>query len=132
MSSAPDHHAGDPDLHHAWNDYFWPCLLVGNDERRGCSPSRWACSGRRPRRQPGLGRADGRGLVAALPILILFVVFAKKDRQLDRLLRHQVSHPSPDQQPRSPRRGDNAKGPTNDGKNAQEIGSRAAGAAALA
>ena len=69
MSRGADHHAGDPDLHRAWNDYLWPLLVGQRREGRvltvalGCLPSP-----RHPGR-PGLAGLMAATLVAALPIL---------------------------------------------------------------
>jgi multiple sugar transport system permease protein len=61
-----------------WNEYFWP-LLVGNDEQtRVLTVAIGVFKSQTPAGSPDWAGLMAATLVAALPILILFFMFAKK------------------------------------------------------
>ena len=61
-----------------WNEYFWP-LLVGNDEQtRVLTVAIGVFKSQTPAGSPDWAGLMAATLVAALPILILFFLFAKK------------------------------------------------------
>ena len=91
---APDHHAGDPDLHRRLERVL---LAAAGRLRPTASRVLTVALGVFKSQTPQTG-PDWAGLmaatcVAALPILVLFIVFGQADRQLHRLLRHQVRQP---------------------------------------
>lgn len=78
MSTAPMVTLGILTFINMWNEYFWP-LLVGNDEQtRVLTVAIGVFKSQTPAGSPDWAGLMAATLVAALPILILFFLFAKK------------------------------------------------------
>ena len=61
-----------------WNEYFWP-LLVGNSEQtRVLTVALGVFKSQTPAGSPDWAGLMAATVVAAIPILILFLLFAKK------------------------------------------------------
>lgn len=62
----------------AWNEYFWP-LLVGSDESvRVLTVALGVFRSQTPQGQPDWAGMMAAALLAALPILLIFVIFSRK------------------------------------------------------
>ena len=84
----------------SWNDYFWP-LLVGQQENvRVLTVALGVFRSQTPQGGPDWAGLMAATLIAALPMIILFLL-RQADHQLHRLLRDQVTHdPSTPDTPR--------------------------------
>ena len=61
-----------------WNDYFWPFLVGTNEQTRVLTVAIGVFKSQTPAGSPDWAGLMAAVLVAALPILILFMIFAKK------------------------------------------------------
>ena len=61
-----------------WNDYFWPFLVATNEQTRVLTVAIGVFRSQTPAGSPDWAGLMAAVLVAALPILILFMIFAKK------------------------------------------------------
>ena len=61
-----------------WNDYFWPFLVGTNEQTRVLTVAIGVFRSQTPAGSPDWAGLMAAVLVAALPILILFMIFAKK------------------------------------------------------
>ena len=61
-----------------WNDYFWPFLVGNNEQTRVLTVAIGVFKSQTPAGSPDWAGLMAAVLVAALPILILFMIFAKK------------------------------------------------------
>lgn len=78
MSSAPVTTLAILTFITAWNDYFWP-LLVGNTEQtKVLTVALGVFRSQTPQGSPDWAGLMAATLVAALPVLILFIAFARK------------------------------------------------------
>ena len=62
----------------AWNDYFWPLMVSYSDSSRVLTVALAVFKSQTPQTGPDWAGLMAATLVAALPMLILFVVFARK------------------------------------------------------
>jgi multiple sugar transport system permease protein len=62
---------------YAWNDYLWP--LVSAQRNPSASRSRWASPAIQSNfaQSEGLGRVMASGVIASLPVVILFLMFQR-------------------------------------------------------
>ena len=74
-----------------WNDYFWPFLVGTNETDPGAHRGHRRVPVPDPAGSPDWAGLMAAVLVAALPILILFLALRQEGRQLDRLLRREVT-----------------------------------------
>jgi multiple sugar transport system permease protein len=61
-----------------WNEYFWPLLVGGAENTRVLTLAIGVFKSQTPAGSPDRAGLMAAVLVAALPILILFLAFAKK------------------------------------------------------
>ena len=61
-----------------WNDYFWPFLVGTSEQTRVLTVAIGVFKSQTPAGSPDWAGLMAAVLVAALPILILFMIFAKK------------------------------------------------------
>ncbi len=78
MSSAPIVTLGILTFINMWNDYFWPFLVATNEQTRVLTVAIGVFRSQTPAGSPDWAGLMAAVLVAALPILILFMCFAKK------------------------------------------------------
>jgi multiple sugar transport system permease protein len=62
----------------AWNDYFWPLLVGNNEQTRVLTVALGVFRSQTPAGSPDWAGLMAATLVAALPILVLFIAFARK------------------------------------------------------
>jgi ABC-type glycerol-3-phosphate transport system permease component len=62
----------------AWNDYFWPLLIADDPSVRPLTVALGVFEQASPETQPDFAGLMAAALVAALPMLLLFVVFGKR------------------------------------------------------
>jgi multiple sugar transport system permease protein len=62
----------------AWNDYFWPLLVGNNDDTRVLTVALGVFRSQTPAGSPDWAGLMAATLVAALPVLVLFIAFARK------------------------------------------------------
>jgi multiple sugar transport system permease protein len=62
----------------AWNDYFWPLLVTSDDSVRPLTLALAVFKQSSPQAAPDWAGLMAATLVAALPMLILFMVFGKR------------------------------------------------------
>ncbi len=62
----------------AWNDYFWPLMVSYSDESRVLTVALATFSAQTPQTGPDWSGLMAATLVAALPMLLLFMVFARR------------------------------------------------------
>ena len=78
MSSAPIVTLGILTFINMWNDYFWPFLVGSSEQTRVLTVAIGVFRSQTPAGSPDWAGLMAAVLVAALPILILFMIFAKK------------------------------------------------------
>ena len=61
-----------------WNEYFWPLLVGTSEQTRVLTVALGVFKSQTPAGSPDWAGLMAAALVAALPILILFLMFAKK------------------------------------------------------
>ncbi|MFC9536781.1 carbohydrate ABC transporter permease [Streptomyces sp. NPDC056975] len=62
----------------AWNDYFWPLLVANNEQVRPLTLALGVFQQASPTSQPDFSGLMAATLVAAIPMLLLFVAFGKR------------------------------------------------------
>ena len=62
----------------AWNDYFWPLLVGNNEQTRVLTVALGVFRSQTPAGSPDWAGLMAATLVAALPVLVLFIAFARK------------------------------------------------------
>jgi multiple sugar transport system permease protein len=62
----------------AWNDYFWPLMVASDSRVRPLTVALGVFQQASPETQPDFAGLMAAALVAALPMLILFVIFGKR------------------------------------------------------
>jgi multiple sugar transport system permease protein len=62
----------------AWNDYFWPLMVSYTDDSRVMTVALGAFKAQSPQGGPDWAGLMAATLVAATPMIILFVLFAKR------------------------------------------------------
>lgn len=62
----------------AWNDYFWPLMVSYTDDSRVLTVALGAFSAQSPQSGPDWSGLMAATLVAALPMIVLFSLFAKR------------------------------------------------------
>ena len=62
----------------AWNDYFWPLMVSYTDDSRVLTVALGSFSAQSPQGGPDWAGLMAATLVAALPMIVLFAVFAKR------------------------------------------------------
>jgi multiple sugar transport system permease protein len=62
----------------AWNDYFWPFLVGNNEDTRVLTVALGVFRSQTPAGSPDWAGLMAATLVAALPVLVLFIAFARK------------------------------------------------------
>ncbi|HEY8662302.1 MAG TPA: carbohydrate ABC transporter permease [Propionibacteriaceae bacterium] len=62
----------------AWNDYFWPLLVGNNEQTRVLTVALGVFRSQTPAGSPDWAGLMAATLVAALPILVLFIAFARR------------------------------------------------------
>src|SRR3954452_8112528 len=78
MSSAPLATLGILTYITSWNDYFWPLMVSYTDRSRVLTVALGVFKSQTPQTGPDWSGLMAATLVAALPMLILFMVFAKR------------------------------------------------------
>jgi multiple sugar transport system permease protein len=78
MSSGPLMTLGLLTFINAWNDYFWPLLVANDPGVRPLTVALGVFEQASPETQPDFAGLMAAALVAALPMLLLFVVFGKR------------------------------------------------------
>jgi multiple sugar transport system permease protein len=62
----------------AWNDYFWPLLIANDPSVRPLTVALGVFAQASPQTQPDFAGLMAAALVAAFPMLVLFVIFGKR------------------------------------------------------
>jgi ABC-type glycerol-3-phosphate transport system permease component len=62
----------------AWNDYFWPLLIANDPGVRPLTVALGAFAQASPQTQPDFAGLMAAALVAAFPMLVLFVIFGRR------------------------------------------------------
>ncbi|HZX01463.1 carbohydrate ABC transporter permease [Kribbella sp.] len=62
----------------AWNDYFWPLMIAGNSDVRPLTVALGVFQQASPQTQPDFAGLMAAALVAAFPMLLLFVLFGRR------------------------------------------------------
>jgi multiple sugar transport system permease protein len=62
----------------AWNDYFWPLMIAGNSSVRPLTVALGVFQQASPQTQPDFAGLMAAALVAAFPMLILFMLFGRR------------------------------------------------------
>lgn len=62
----------------AWNDYFWPLMVASDDNVRPLTVALGVFQQASPQTQPDFAGLMAAALVAALPMLVLFMIFGKR------------------------------------------------------
>jgi multiple sugar transport system permease protein len=78
MSSAPIATLAILTYISAWNDYFWPLMVSYTDRSRVLTVALGVFKSQTPQTGPDWSGLMAATLVAALPMLVLFSVFAKR------------------------------------------------------
>jgi multiple sugar transport system permease protein len=78
MSSAPIATLAILTYISAWNDYFWPLMVSYTDRSRVLTVALGVFKSQTPQTGPDWSGLMAATLVAALPMLVLFSVFARR------------------------------------------------------
>lgn len=78
MSAAPITTLGLLTFIGAWNDYFWPLLAGRTEESRVLTVALGVFRSQTPQGAPDWAGLMAASLIAALPIVVLFIVFGKR------------------------------------------------------
>jgi multiple sugar transport system permease protein len=78
LSSAPITTLAILTFINAWNEYFWPLLVGTNDNVRVLTVALGVFRSQTPQGNPDWSGLMAAALVAALPIIVLFIAFGKK------------------------------------------------------
>lgn len=78
MSAAPIATVGILTYMASWNDYFWPLMVSYTDDSRVLTVALGAFQSQSPQGGPDWSGLMAATLVAALPMIVLFAVFAKR------------------------------------------------------
>ncbi len=108
-----------------WNEYFWPLLVGTGEQTRVLTVALGVFKSQTPSGGPDWAGLMAATLVAAVPLLHPVPHVREEGRQLDRLLRHEVTSGSTASTPLAPAlrpRAIKRKEPANDGENAEEAG----------
>jgi ABC-type glycerol-3-phosphate transport system permease component len=62
----------------AWNDYFWPLMVASDDSVRPLTVALGVFQQASPETQPDFAGLMAAALVAALPMLVLFMIFGRR------------------------------------------------------
>jgi multiple sugar transport system permease protein len=62
----------------AWNEYFWPLLVAQNDNVRVLTVALGVFKSQTPQGSPDWAGLMAAALVAAIPIVVLFLAFGRK------------------------------------------------------
>jgi ABC-type glycerol-3-phosphate transport system permease component len=78
MTSGPLTTLGLLTFINAWNDYFWPLLIANDPNVRPLTVALGVFAQASPQTQPDFAGLMAAALVAAFPMLVLFVIFGKR------------------------------------------------------
>jgi multiple sugar transport system permease protein len=62
----------------AWNDYFWPLMVAGDSSVRPLTVALGVFQQASPQTQPDFAGLMAAALVAAFPMLVIFMLFGKR------------------------------------------------------